>query len=133
VAWSIDRKVSAFDPTLMWPSLSSPIGQRAGDPMADRPHNAVLCLAIALTAVASARILSAAPDQINGGYDCIKACVLGRHRLDLVLSKPIGRHKDMDGKRSRREASMTIPNLRCAPAGSRRGGSRLPIGGAITC
>jgi len=26
VASSIDRKVSAFDPTLMWPSLSAPIG-----------------------------------------------------------------------------------------------------------
>jgi hypothetical protein len=24
-------------------------------------------------------------DQINGGYDCIKACVLGRDRLDVEL------------------------------------------------
>jgi hypothetical protein len=32
-------------------------------------------------------------------------------------------------KRRSYEASMTIPNLPCAAAGSRRGGSRLPIGG----
>jgi hypothetical protein len=32
-------------------------------------------------------------DQNNGGCNCIKACVLGRHRLDVKLSKP-SRHKD---------------------------------------
>jgi hypothetical protein len=36
-------------------------------------------------------------DQINGGYDCIKACVLGRERLEVELSKPIDRHKDIEG------------------------------------
>ena len=37
-------------------------------------------------------------DQINGvGYDCIKACVLGRDRLDVELSKPIDRRKEIEG------------------------------------
>jgi hypothetical protein len=36
-------------------------------------------------------------DQINGGYDCIKACTLGRDRLDVDLSKPIDRRKEIDG------------------------------------
>ena len=36
-------------------------------------------------------------DQINGGYDCIKACVLRRERLEVELSKPIDRHKDIEG------------------------------------
>ena len=36
-------------------------------------------------------------DQINCGYDCIKACVLGRDRLDVELSKPIDRRKEIEG------------------------------------
>jgi hypothetical protein len=36
-------------------------------------------------------------DQINGAYDCINACVLGREHLDLDLSKPIDRGKEIEG------------------------------------
>jgi hypothetical protein len=36
-------------------------------------------------------------DQINGGYDCIKACVLDRNHLDVELSKPIDRRKEIEG------------------------------------
>src|SRR5262245_55632810 len=36
-------------------------------------------------------------DQINGGYDCIKACTLGRDRLDVDLSKLIDRRKEIEG------------------------------------
>ena len=36
-------------------------------------------------------------DQINGGYGCIKACILGRERLEVELSKPINRNKDIEG------------------------------------
>jgi hypothetical protein len=36
-------------------------------------------------------------DQINGGYDCIKVCVLDRFRLDVELSKPIDQYKAIEG------------------------------------
>src|SRR5262249_17385616 len=36
-------------------------------------------------------------DQGNSGCDCIKACVLGRDRLDVELSEPIDPGKEIDG------------------------------------
>jgi hypothetical protein len=38
-------------------------------------------------------------DQINGGYDCVKACTLGRDSLDVELTKPIDRRKEIGGFR----------------------------------
>jgi hypothetical protein len=46
-------------------------------------------------------------DQIYGAaYDCIKACVLDRCRLDVELSKPIGRPKAIKGFR----VALTLSN-----------------------
>jgi hypothetical protein len=35
-------------------------------------------------------------DQINSDYDCINACTLGRDRLDVELTKPIDRRKEIE-------------------------------------
>ncbi|MBO0764104.1 MAG: hypothetical protein J2P50_05895 [Hyphomicrobiaceae bacterium] len=36
-------------------------------------------------------------DQINGGYDCIKPGIPCRNHLDVELTKPIDRRKEIDG------------------------------------
>jgi hypothetical protein len=38
-------------------------------------------------------------DQINGGYDCIRACILRRDHLEVELSKPLHRRKEIQGFR----------------------------------
>jgi hypothetical protein len=39
------------------------------------------------------------PRPINGGYDCVAACVLGRDSLSVELSKPLYGRKDIEGFR----------------------------------
>ncbi len=57
-------------------------------------------------------------DQINGEYDCIKACILGRDHLDVELSKPIDPHKKIE--RFHIELALSDKQRESLAAGLRR-------------
>src|SRR5262245_8567034 len=57
-------------------------------------------------------------DQINGGYDCIKTCVLRRERLEVELSKPIDPRKDIEGFHVK--LALSDEQLRSLAAGLRQ-------------